>query len=141
MMRVDQTSPVDFYEVKSGLVDVSLTTIDVPYPINPDLPVLDVDFYVDDLAEKIDFDVARSGLLTLDYVLDNKCLDVDFEFKWPETRYPYYDGSYIVDPKFEEQVLNTQYKSMAKDVVVNPIHCEYIENEFGGYTVKIGKVD
>lgn len=49
-----------------------------------------------------------------------------------------YEGEYIVDPKFEETVLETKMKLLLDDVTVNPIKVEYTTNLSGGNTVYIG---
>lgn len=51
---------------------------------------------------------------------------------------PYYEGEYEVDPKFEEQTLETKQKSMHDDVKVNAISTLEIDNEAGGITFIIG---
>ena len=49
-----------------------------------------------------------------------------------------YQGEYIVNPKFVEQVLPTKYKSMRDNVTVLEIQVEKVTNLGGGYTVTIG---
>ena len=49
-----------------------------------------------------------------------------------------YEGPYIVDPAFVEQVLETQYKTMQDDVTVHPIEVSHVTNPSGGNTVYIG---
>lgn len=49
-----------------------------------------------------------------------------------------YDGEYIVDPSFEQQVLATRNKTMEDDVTVNAIMVSRTTNASGGYTVYIG---
>ena len=139
LMRVDQAPLVDNFVVESRFLDVLLDTSYVPYPTDEECQPLQAEFSVDDLTDKISFEMARSGQLLLDFSLDTCLLDTIFEFKWPETRLPYYDGSYVVDPSNKEKVLFTKDKSMAGNVIVNPISYEYVENEAGGYTFKIGK--
>lgn len=51
---------------------------------------------------------------------------------------PYYEGEYEVDPKFEEQTLETKQKSMHDDVKVKAISTLEIDNEAGGITFIIG---
>ena len=52
--------------------------------------------------------------------------------------YDYYLGDYNVTPKFEQQVLATDNKLMAGDVVVNAIPISKVSNTGGGKTVIIG---
>ena len=49
-----------------------------------------------------------------------------------------YDGPYVVDPKFVQQVLETQYKTMVDDVTVHAIEVSRVSNPSGGNTVYIG---
>ena len=56
----------------------------------------------------------------------------------PDPRLPYYDGTYEVDPRKVEQILETANKSMAENVKVNPIFYAETSNESGGYTAIIG---
>ena len=130
---------VDLFECEDLLLNLGFTSSYLPYPTDEECQPVDVGLFVDDISDKISFVVNPTRKLLVDYAIDDKCLDVDFEFQWPETRFPYYDGSYVVDPTFYEQTLPTTEKSMAADVVVNPISITYIENSAGGYTAVIGK--
>ncbi len=49
-----------------------------------------------------------------------------------------YDGEYIVDPSFEQQILATRNKTLTDDVTVNAIMVSRTTNASGGYTVYIG---
>lgn len=51
-----------------------------------------------------------------------------------------YDGEYIVNPNFVEQILETKYKMMKDDVVIEPITVSKTTNPSGGNTVYIGGV-
>ena len=51
-----------------------------------------------------------------------------------------YTGSYIIDPDFEGQVLQTRQKYMTDNVTVNPIQVESVSNTSGGRTVYIGGI-
>lgn len=53
---------------------------------------------------------------------------------------PYYDGTYIVIPKFSTQNLNTATKRMRNNVMVRPIPILSISNPQGGMTVTIGSI-
>lgn len=50
----------------------------------------------------------------------------------------WYEGDYVVDPRFYAQVLETRNLAMHEDVTVRPIRVEPVENYKGGYTVWIG---
>lgn len=63
-------------------------------------------------------------------------IDVTIEGSSGE-RLPYYEGSYEVDPRKVEQVLETANKSMADDVTVNAIFYSEVSNPYGD-TVFIG---
>lgn len=52
---------------------------------------------------------------------------------------PYYEGEYEVDPKFEEQTLETKQKSMHDDVKVHEIYTAEVDNIAGGVTFIIGR--
>lgn len=49
-----------------------------------------------------------------------------------------YEGPYIVNPKFEEQKLETKNRLLQDDVTVLKIEVEKVTNLGGGYTVTIG---
>lgn len=49
-----------------------------------------------------------------------------------------YEGSYVVDPKFESITLETKNKVLSNDVTVNPIEVARVSNPSGGKTVFIG---
>ena len=137
---LSENSPlVELFECENLVLDTRFETSFMPFPLDEECQPVDVGLSVDDILDKIFFVVNPTRKLLVDYEIDPKCLDVDFEFKWPETRLPYYDGSYIVDPTYHEQKLPTTEKSMAADVIVNPISITYIENSAGGYTAVIGK--
>ena len=51
-----------------------------------------------------------------------------------------YEGAYIVEPMFREQVLETKHKQMEDDVTVNPIRVSRTPNEYGT-TVYIGSYE
>lgn len=51
-----------------------------------------------------------------------------------------YDGEYVVNPSFNEQILDTKHKMMEDDVVVEPIMVSTTINLSGGNTVYIGGV-
>lgn len=77
------------------------------------------------------------------------CLDVEFnegtaelELVFDEmsgTRFPFYEGPYIVDPRKVEQKLRTKSMSMADDVTVKEIYYSEVSNLAGGNTAFIGK--
>ena len=135
----ENSSLVELFECENLVLDTGFETSFISFPSDEECQSVDVGLSVEDISERIDFVVNPTRKLLLDYEIDTKCLDVEFEFKWPETRFPYYDGSYIVDSTYHEQILPTMEKSMAEDVIVNPISITYIENSAGGYTAVIGK--
>ena len=50
----------------------------------------------------------------------------------------FYDGDYVVIPKFAEQVLPTKNKTMQDDMVVKEIPTAEVSNPAGGLTLTIG---
>ena len=83
----------------------------------------------------------------------NKNLDVDFSAKDKKLNaefqcfqriaeqgdVDYYDGSYTVTPKVEEQSLPTSKKYLAEDARIKEIPIFEVSNLEGGQTVFIGK--
>ena len=53
--------------------------------------------------------------------------------------FPYYTGSYTVEPRKVQQILPTRNKSMREDLVVNEIYYSEVSNPSGGNTVVIGQ--
>lgn len=51
---------------------------------------------------------------------------------------PTYEGPYEVEPRKEQQTLNTKEKAMKDNVVVNKIAYTETQNESGGMTAIIG---
>lgn len=49
-----------------------------------------------------------------------------------------YEGTYVVEPIFESQTLETSGKKMADDLTVNEIAVRTVQNLSGGMTVTIG---
>lgn len=51
-----------------------------------------------------------------------------------------YDGTYVVEPSFAQQILETKNKVMRDDVTVNAIEVARTSNPSGGTTVYIGGI-
>ena len=51
-----------------------------------------------------------------------------------------YKGLYVVDPSFDEQILETKHKMMKDNVTIEPIFVSKTTNLSGGNTVYIGGV-
>ena len=51
---------------------------------------------------------------------------------------PYYEGEYVITPKWKDITLNTKQKSMKDDMKVTEIPYLETENPQGGVTVVIG---
>lgn len=51
---------------------------------------------------------------------------------------PYYEGEYVITPKFTDQVLETKQKSMSDDVTVEKITTLEVDNDAGGVTYIFG---
>lgn len=69
------------------------------------------------------------------YVVDGfKFVDINV----PQSGGEHYEGSYEVNPKSTEQVLETNQKLMTDNLVINPIPYSVVDNE-KGLTVTIGE--
>ena len=51
---------------------------------------------------------------------------------------PWYEGEYVIDPKFEDITLETKKKSLYDDMTVKAITTLEVDNEQGGTTFIIG---
>lgn len=51
---------------------------------------------------------------------------------------PYYEGEYVITPKFTDQVLETKQRSMSDDVTIEKITTLEVDNEAGGVTYIFG---
>ena len=67
-------------------------------------------------------------------------LGVSTEIREIKGDYPFYDGEYEVDPKFEDQTLDTKDKTLTDDILVNAIMVSRTTNASGGNTVYIGGI-
>ena len=65
-------------------------------------------------------------------------LDVSMEIRDVHGDFPFYPGPYIVDPTFEDQILETKDTTLTSDVQVNAIMVSRTTNPSGGITVYIG---
>lgn len=71
--------------------------------------------------------------------IDTEGLTISLQVFTGETKaLPWYEGPYIVYPKYEDQELDTENKSMRSDVLVKEIGVARVTNLSGGYTVTIG---
>lgn len=82
----------------------------------------------------------EGNVLHLDIgLLEGSSLNLDVELVGGGSgRLPNYTGSYEVDPRKVEQILETKNKSMRDDVTVNPIFYAETTNLSGGLTAVIG---
>ena len=67
-------------------------------------------------------------------------LGVSIEIRDIRGDYPLYTGEYEVDPKFEDQTLETKNTALTDDVLVNAITVSRTTNTSGGNTVYIGGI-
>lgn len=82
----------------------------------------------------------KDGVLHIDVEIESNARVLDFSIEGnKDTRLPYYDGEYDVEPRKVGQTLETANKSMSEDVVINPIYYAETTNVGGGYTAIIGK--
>lgn len=51
-----------------------------------------------------------------------------------------YEGEYVVDPDFEQNILPTRNKTLIRDITVNAIEVSRVSNHSGGMTVYIGGI-
>lgn len=51
---------------------------------------------------------------------------------------PWYEGEYVITPRFTEQVLETKQRSMSENVTVEKITTLEVDNEAGGVTYIFG---
>lgn len=89
--------------------------------------LLDVDLTVEEYD--LDIDDGASYDVELDTVINVITITGDE-----------YEGPYIVDPTFEQQMLATRNKTMRDDVTVHRIDVSSVENPAGGNTVYIGGI-
>lgn len=88
---------------------------------------LDVDYSYEEYELTVDDDEAYE--VDLDTVIKVEYITGDM-----------YNGPYVVDPEFEEQILATRNKTMSDDVTVHRIDVSTVENPAGGNTVYIGGI-
>lgn len=80
--------------------------------------------------------IAAVGSLNGDMTAKGK---MSGKVKTAETKpLPWYEGEYVITPKFTEQVLETKQKSMSDDVTVEKITTLEVDNEAGGVTYIFG---
>ena len=90
-----------------------------------------------DRALYLDVSIQTDNYIDIAIASNQTALDFTIEGS-SESRLPYYEGSYEVDPRKIQQILETANKSMENDVVINPIFYSEVENPAGGNTVYIG---
>ena len=129
---------VDHFYVSDQRLDTSFDVEFIPVP-GPFEEFIDVDLFVEDIPGMFSFAVDPDRFIVSDFNSDGKLLDCDYEYKWPETRYPVYEGSYEIEPRKVEQKLDTYKRSMEAELTVLPIRCVREKNSAGGYTVTIGR--
>ena len=79
------------------------------------------------------------NVMYLDVELNESSTELDIVFDdMSGTRFPFYEGPYLVDPRKVEQTLNTKSKSMSDNVTVKPIYYAETSNLGGGLTAVIG---
>lgn len=81
------------------------------------------------------------GIINVEFTEIDLKFDMGFEHFQSITGSPnieYYEGSYTVTPKPEEQTLETKNKYLVEDVVVKDIPYAEVTNNANGITVTIG---
>ena len=120
----------------------------VDFDVTP-IRLLDSDIFVDDTSLEADVQNSTNFVISdmectstevnVDSDIFSNSLDIEFQVDFGQGReLPWYGGPYVVIPKFEDQELNTDHKSMRSDVVVKEIPVHEISNEYG-YTLVIGE--
>ena len=80
-----------------------------------------------------------NGVLHLDVDMTESSQEFEVELVGGGSgRFPYYTGTYVVDPRKVDQTLETKNKSMRDDVTINPIFYAETGNIGGGNTAYIG---
>lgn len=92
------------------------------------------------LNEKpLDLNVELDGEpIKIDAEIDDSPIELTIGVGFNDCSHEYYNGNYLVIPKFEDQVLDTDEKLMKDNVTVKEIPVARIHNPSGGYTVTIG---
>ena len=71
-------------------------------------------------------------------ILEDYEIEIELDAEVIDTGGDPYTGSYEVTPRLTEQTLETQYKTMADNVLVHGIPITRAGNPYGGDTVLIG---
>ncbi len=79
-------------------------------------------------------DITMSGFLSVADKIEGQ---IDIPDKIGDN-FQFYKGSYIIEPKFNNQTLDTKEKIMKKDIQVKPILVSVTSNSAGGNTIYIG---
>lgn len=81
----------------------------------------------------------EGNVLHIDVEFEDDPLLLDVELSGGGAgRFPYYKGSYDIEPRKSEQTLSVEDKSMKDDVIIRPIFYSETINQGGGYTAVIG---
>lgn len=92
------------------------------------------------MAQRIDVDVTASDTTLINSVfVNNESININVDSIYG-TYKEVYTGSYVVEPDWEEQTLNTRNKIMHDNVTVEGIYLASVQNPSGGNTVYIGGV-
>ena len=120
----------------------------VDFDVTP-IRLLDSDIFVDDTSLEADVQNSTNFVISdmecsntevsIDSDIFSNSLDIEFQVDFGQGgELPWYGGPYVVTPKFENQELDTDHKSMRTDVTVKEIPVARVHNPSGGYTVTIG---
>ena len=52
--------------------------------------------------------------------------------------YEDYEGSYVITPDVDQQVISTNDRHLTEDIIIQPIPYAEVSNDANGYTVTIG---
>lgn len=110
--------------------------------------LIDCDIFLDGKPIELDLELNEKPLdleveidsepIKIDAEIDDSPIELTIGVGFNDCSHEYYHGSYLVVPKFEDQVLNTDEKLMKDNFTVKEIPVAKVHNPSGGYTVTIG---
>lgn len=110
--------------------------------------LIDCDIFLDGKPIELDLKLNEEPLdlnveldsepIKIDAEIDDSPIELTIGVGFNDCSHEYYRGSYLVIPKFEDQVLDTDEKLMKDNLTVKEIPVARVPNTSGGYTVTIG---
>ena len=109
--------------------------------------LIDCDIFLDGKPIELDLKLNEKPLdlnveiesepIKIDAEIDDSPIELTIGVGFNDCSHEYYHGSYLVIPKFEDQVLDTDEKLMKDNVIVKEIPVHEVSNAHG-YTLVIG---